>query len=337
MAKILFAGGRLDSLAFTSGTTEYNSNTGRFDTTYTDAAVYCLSSAHIWTATQVDATFTPYDLANGETGYYHWDMSLITSGSAVTVVWLADSSNQPWLALRSTTTSGTYGLFYNSGTGASPVWTQLGSSFTVTQLAIVSMDMVLVKNSAGTHSASLYYNNTLVSTGTFTAASLAVRALRGSIGPVDAYYSQIMITEGKSTIGGKVKYNRPSAAGANSGWTGAFTDVNEAVNNDATANASATAGQRQTYAMQDVTLPSAAYSIQGIWQWVRAKNDGAAPANIKLTVRISAVNYDTAANIANVGLGYSNSGTRWDTDPSTSAAWTVANWNAAEAGFLSAT
>ncbi len=335
MPKVLFAGGRLDSLIFTAGVVE-STTSSYFDATYCDAAIQTPNASAIWKAILRDTSFAPYDVVDGETVYIHCDCYHATNNNVASQIWIEDSSGYPWMALR-TVSGGVWGIYYNSGTGPSPVWTLVGSTFSVPAVTRFNLDIKFVKNSAGTHSVEFFINNTPTASGTFTQASLGFRSVRGAGYNASNAWSQIMVVEGRSTINGKVKYNRPSGVGASSAWTGAYTDVNEAVNNDSTVNSSATAGQRQTYAMQDITLPSASYSIQGIWQWVRAKNDGAAPSNIKLTIRIGGVDYDTASDISGVGVGFSASGARWDNDPSTSTAWTASNWNSAEAGFLSAT
>lgn len=337
MSQILFAGGRLDSVTAGTGVSE-DTTAGRFDSTYCDAALLCSATTALVQATLVDSTGTPTNLTSGQTGYFHFEVIPISStGSVGNWWWLTDSSGFPWLAIRSTGTGNVYTLSYNSGTGASPVWTTIGSSFTVPSATRSAIDIVLTIGSP--HTAAIYLNGSLLVTGTFTQASLTtIRTLNlqsiGSQGNACAY-SQILCTEGISTISAKIKYSRATGAGSNSAWTGAATNVNEAVNSDATIDQATSAGLRQTYAMGDVTVPSG-YAIKSVFYWVRAKNDGSTPANIKASLRSGATNFDGASNLAGIGIGFAPLLQRYDTDPATSAAWTQTGWNAAEAGYLSA-
>jgi hypothetical protein len=339
MSSVLFAGGRLDSVTI-SGTATEVTTAGSFDSTYCDASLNVTTVSSIL-ATFRDTSSAATDLTTGQTGYLHCEVYFNTANfsSANTIISYEDSSGFPWLALRCTGTTNTVGLYYNSGTGASPVWTQVGSGVF---LVVLSTRYVIdIKVTIGSpHSAELSINNSLISSGTFTQASFTTarggRFANAGTGTPQTFYSQIMATEGRSTINGKVKYSRATGAGTNSGWTGAFGNVNEAVNSDATIDSTTTAAVRQTYAMGDVTVP-AGYAIVSVFHALRAKNDGTAPANIKSSIRSGTTNYDAASNLTGIGTSFGPLIQRYDTDPNTSSSWTQTTWNAAEAGYLSAT
>jgi hypothetical protein len=342
MPSVLFAGGRLDSLIIVAGAPTEVTTAGSFDATYCDASVLHagVSGVAVTQATFLDASNSPVNLTSGQTGYVHFEHygNLSASTAGTNLMMLVDSSGQPWLALRGILAVGAVGLFYNSGTGASPVWTQIGASTFTTGGARYAHDIKITLGSP--HAVEWSVGGSLVQSGTFTQASLTT--LRGAqftniySGTGNSYYSQILCAEGRSTVNGKVKYSRATAAGGNSGWTGAYTDVNEAINSDTSFNSATSAGLRQTYAMGDVTVP-VGYSIQTVMQFLRAKNDGAVPANIKSSVRQSTTNYDYASNMSGIGTSFAPLCARYDADPSTSAAWTQSGFNSAEFGFLSVT
>lgn len=344
MPSVMFCGGRLDSLTVVGGSPVEVTTAGTFDSSYADSSVRCVGTTDIIQATFLDASNTPVDLTTGQTGFIHWEQHHDQdSGSYVGAnqngVVLVNSAGQPWVAIRSSAAGGPFGLYYNSGTGASPVWTQVGTT-TFVQVINTRYTYDLKITLGSPHTIELSRGGSVViAATTFTQAALtALRGWRASsyfaaVG-VNAFYSQIMATEGRSTVGGKVKYSRATAAGGNTGWTGAYTNVNEAVNSDVTIDTAATAALRQTYAMGDVTVPSG-YSIATVMHFLRAKNDGAAPANIKSAVRQSVTNYDYASNMPGIGTSFAPLAARYDTDPATAAAWTQSGFNSAEFGYLS--
>lgn len=336
MPQVLFAGGRLDSLSIIGGSPADSTTANSFDSAYSDSSAYCPAVTDIIQATQVNASGAALDLSGTQTGWYH---TVLYSGGAPAAnnmpMFLVDSAGFPWVAIRCPNTT-QIALYYNSGTGASPVWTQIGTiAYGITNYVRVEIDLRLTLGSP--HTVELYVNRSLLTSGTFTQAALtAIRGMRLSTIGGATYFSQILMTEGVPTIGAKIKSCRATAAGANTGWTGAYTDVNEPVNSDTTVNTATTAGLRQTYPITALSIPTG-YTINTVMHVFRAKNDGTAPVNIKSAVRRAAVNYDNASNVSGLGLGFSPILTRYDTDPSTAAAWTQANFNAAEFGYLSVT
>jgi hypothetical protein len=342
MPSVLFAGGRLDSLTVINGAPSEITTAGTFDATYCDASVQCAGIADVIQATFVDASNNPVNLTSGQTGYVHWEVTQNQTGGSYgtagqNLAWLVDSSGQPWIAVQLVAGASSYGLFYNSGTGGSPVWTQIGSSFSYVNDTRYTYDLKITIGSP--HTVELSRNGSAIASGTFTQAGLTtLRGWRGSglFGIIlnNCRFSQILATEGRSSINAKVKYIRATGAGGNTGWTGAAGNVNEAVGSDATIDVALTAGLRQTYVMSDVTVPSG-YVIGTVMHFLRAKHDGASPVNIKSVVRISSTDYDYASNMPSVGTSYSPCLARYDTDPATGVVWTQAGFNAAELGYLS--
>lgn len=334
MAKYLGIGGRLDSVVGAGSLAESTAG-GTFDSTYADCSLLCDTSAKIWTMTFLDDAGSPINLASGETGYFHCELFQSASvGLSALIWWLEDSSGYPWLAIRQSGTN-IHGLYYNSGTGPSPTWTQIGASQTLAASTRIPMDLKITIGSP--HSAEWSISSNAVVTGTFTQASLtSLRTMRGASASSNAthYFSQLLATEGISTVGAKVKYSRPTANGNSTAWAGVYTDVNEAVNSDASLNSSTTPGDKETHAMSDVTVP-AGLVIGAVEHCMRGKHDGASPTNIKSVIRSGGTDY-SSASLVGIGTSFAPLRRRLLTDPSTAAAWTQAGWNAAEAGYESA-
>lgn len=337
-AEVLFLGGKQDSFEVGGGTPVDITSGSNFNATWADSALRCSNSAAFVYAnfcTETVGVLSATTVVTGETLWFHCEMYVEALLSAtVNTIEFLDGSNQPWLALRKVTTD--WGLYYNSGTGGSPTWTLIGSLYALGSNSLHQLDIRLTLGSP--HTAELYVSGVLVRSGTFTQASLTTLSkikLSGGSGTNPACeWSQVAITRDIPLPGARVKYFRPTANGANTAWSGVFTDVNEAVANDTTVATSASAGQKESHAMGDVTL-SAGVKLKCIFHWMRAKNDGVSPVNIKSLLRISATDYSTG-NLSGVGTGFSNVGARYPLNPATAAEWTDTAWNATEAGFESA-
>jgi hypothetical protein len=342
--EVLFAGGRRDSLLVTGGSPVEVTTSGRFDSTFADSAILLqpTDSVQHGLFTQTGGVLSSDTVVEGETLFVHFEQfnASAASGSAsINLVDFRDSSGFPWLAVRGAGTPDTYVFVFNSGTGASPVWTAIGANFTLTRSALLELDIVLTLGSP--HTATLYVGRSILRTGTFTQALLTnIAAIRygspanSGTAANNTHISQMMATRGISTLGAKVRYSRATGAGANTGWSGTHTAVNEAVGSDATLQNAATAGLISTHAMGDVTV-SAGFEIKSVFHWLRAKNDGTSPNNIRSVLRSSGVDYATG-NLSGMGLGYGPVGARYDTDPLGNN-WTQSVWNAIEAGYESAT
>lgn len=337
MSQILFVGGGLDSV---TGSVLSENAGGFHDTTY---APSCLLSGvgGFFDAVCLDASLAAVSIVGGQTWYGHVGFNFTNPYSTGDPMLQArDSAGNPWVAIRSNGGSPTFGLYYNSGTSGAPVWTQLGANFTMAQNTgpFQRLDLKIAIGATGNHVATLYNKEVQVATGAFTQASFTnVRSMRG-LSPTggSAEFWEILMTEGFATVGARVGYSLPNAIGTNSGWTGVFGNVGEAVNDDSTVNSAVTAGLKTTYNMGNITVP-ANFVIRAVFQWMRGKNDGSAPANIKAVARSAGTDYPGAANVPGIAVAFGPLPARYDVDPATGNGWTETNFNLAEFGFLSVT
>lgn len=339
MTEVLFAGGRLDSVRISGSVTDSTTSTYR-DTSYTDAALAFTGNPSIFADffTQSGGVLSPETVVAGEDLYVHWEMghsgTNYTTGASLITIY--DSSGYPWLRVRCATTNNVPRIQYNSGTGPSPVWTSIGAGTGLLTSSRKAYDLKVTLGSP--HSVEFSVAGSLVDSGTFSQASFtnaAYALLSSDINSGTVFISQILCTEGISTIGAKVHTRRATGAGTNTAWSGAYTDVNEAVGSDASVQSSTSAGQKETHAIDDVSL-SAGQEIAAVFHWLRAKNDGVAPTNIKSVVRSGGTDYATA-DLSGIGTSYGPVGARYDGDPDTGSNWTQGGFNAAEFGFESAT
>lgn len=343
---MLFYGGRTDSIAVVSGTWTETTAGSRFDGSWADAALEPGSNTSTFDCVFLDDTEAAFNVTAGHTLYTHLeifsDSSAYTDDTTAPFLELRDSSDHPWLRLRFI--AGAFVAYYNSGTGGAPVWTAIsgGATSAPSWNARYAIDFMVTVDASGNHTVAQAINGTLsysvvcpTMAGLTNIAKVRVGAIHVNPGADPVAFSQLLMTQDISTIGAHVKTIRASGAGTNTGWTGAYTDVNEAVTNDATFNQATSSALKQSYAMADIAVPSG-YLIKGVRHCFRVRNDGAnAPLNVQSLCRSAGTDYATG-NLSGVGATYGPVSKRYATDPATSAAWTQSGVNAVELGFVSA-
>lgn len=130
------------------------------------------------------------------------------------------------------------------------------------------------------------------------------------------WWSQVM-ADTESTIGHRLFTIPPASTGANTAWTGTYTEVDEIAYSDADFINSGTANQVETFGISAPTLTG--YVVQSVTVAARAKTDGSGPANIQLVLRSSSTDYVSSSKALDTGYGpFQNI---WETNPATSAAW----------------
>lgn len=345
--EVLFVGGRRETISILSGNVTQTTDTARFDTVYSDCALLMGNSnarfkADFYTETSNVLSKVIINTP-GTRIFVHFVLSYGASAfqPAGPIFRLVDTDGFEWFSIRgsgsgiSSTTS--FGIFWNSGTGAVPVWTEIGTSSPIT----TSLEAWDVEFTLGTpHSVNVYRNGSIWKSGIFTQAAftnidhVAFSSPSTVGGQPNTAFSQIMVTDNVSTVGSFVRTARATGIGANVGFTGNHTSVNEVVVNDLTIQSATVAGLRTTHAMSNVTVPSG-LEIRAVFHWLRAKNDGVAPNNLRSVLRSGGIDYVTP-NMPLLNIGYSPVGARYNVDP-LGTNWTETEWNNIEAGYESAT
>lgn len=341
---ILFAGGRLESLVTIAGAPADVRDTYQgnpvWDPNYSDAALQC-ASAGVVGVNLYDGGMAETSVGPGHTFWFH--SAYFSAGMhGYAFLYLYSLTGAQVLRLFSDG-NGNFVLQANTGTAGSPVWTDVGSpaAAVFSSSAISRMDLEVQMPGSGEYVATLYLNESATAaSGSFTpgtdAGQPAIAQVQLNDAGQDLYYSQILATSDQSTVGAHVKTCRATAAGNYQQWTGGYTNVNEPLDNDSTADQATAAGLKQTYPMGNVTVPTG-YAIASVFHWLRAKNDGGAPENIESACIIGGSEYESG-NLGGIGVGYGPVGARYDTNPNTSATWTEAEWNTpVQLGYVSET
>lgn len=225
-------------------------------------------------------------------------------------------------AFRLNWNSGSLQMYYLS---APATWTAIGSPVTVTNYAQEEIDIKVVPGGSG--SAELYVGGTRRASGSAAMTQFAnLRYARVKPDTGQSYSSQFIIAD-EPTVGLRVLTCPATGVGDNNDGTGAYSDINEAVFNDAnyvtlTANA-----QVKTF---DHSTDFTGYDVLALGVAARLKCGATGPQNAQL-VMDSSTNFVSSTKALN--NGYSNIFAAWATDPNTSAAWAAANASATKYGL----
>jgi hypothetical protein len=159
MSRILFVGGGLDSFTGVSIT----EITGFNDTTYAPSALDITNGQASWGIATchdpVSMAISPVAAGNTWYGHFSWNFTN-PYANGNNQCFVNDSAGFPWVAIRCNGGSPNFGLYYNSGTGAAPVWTQIGVNFAMPQntAPYQRLDIVIGIDPAGTNHIVTLYN-----------------------------------------------------------------------------------------------------------------------------------------------------------------------------------
>jgi hypothetical protein len=334
MPKLLFNGTRADCVEVLSGTiTDSNSylSSGHVDAGINVGSGVCKGQL---TDPASAPLMVPYAVEAGHFFCFHAYVAIdyFVGGT----LRFFDSSGYPWLSYDF---GGQWS--YNSGTGAAPVWTNVGDNTYGSigfQRNTAIMDMRLDINAEGNHTLAMAANSTQVQIPATFLQPLMTNISYWTLTAVNgtAVWSEILCTEDVSTIGAYVLGSRAVAPGTHADWSGSYTDVNETITNDATYNTATAENQIQTYQMGEVTIPAGS-TIMGVMHYVRAQSDGVDPTTICAVMRTAAGVDQVTPNLGALPIGFAPLGVRYNVNPDTGLPFVQADWdNPIELGYKSA-
>lgn len=170
------------------------------------------------------------------------------------------------------------------------------------------------------------------------ADGMSILALRGSQNNVGAsaygiVWSEVIVAD-ENTLDWRLAELIPTGAGANSGWAGAYTDVDEITlpsTGDLDMITAAANDLKSTYVMGDISGSISGMSIVAVGVVARARKGTTGPQHVRGVVRISGTDYETADVSPEIALAPTFM--VWDTNPATSGAWAISAVNGAEFGM----
>lgn len=202
--------------------------------------------------------------------------------------------------------------------------------------SIYKFDLQITGNSGLTScTLTAYVNGTQVA----TVSSVDLSALFATLdcyvlGDAGGYCvtSEFIVADGDTRTFSAVT-NAPVAAGSANNWNGAYTDISETTNSDATVNYVNTTGQSVQYNVTD--LPSGTFAVKAVSIASRMQTSGSnVPTGVKLGLLIGGTEYlDSAHTLSGTPATYERLMT---VSPATSAAFSLSEVNAMQLDHQSA-
>jgi hypothetical protein len=145
-------------------------------------------------------------------------------------------------------------------------------------------------------------------------------------------FSEMVATDGESTIGWRVAALKPNGNGANTDWSGDYNDIVTA--GDGTMISDATVGDKENWTLSAYAGASSPASIRGLVTKYMASKGTTGPQNIEPIVRLSSTDYfKSPVSPDNIKAIYAD----WTVNPATSAAWATSDLTSIQVGVRSAT
>lgn len=310
----------------------HSATTNHIDTNYVDTGVSC------YAGTFSDHPFwTEHAAANSNGVYWCHFRFLHTSANYFAAdghMMAFDDANGNQLGMldiqdgkvraRATGDTTTYGALVSYGTNS-----------------LKTFDVSIDLSVANTITVTLYFDGVAVSTATAANTSGKTGCAKtiwthndmGNTGGT-AYYSEFLITSDISTIGKRVALLRSNTAGTYAEWDGNLASVSDG--DDATLLMSNTAGHRFSY--NPTAFAGAATTIVAVAlkSTIERPTGPNGPTGIMDLMRIGGADHTGTPHVPTPGAGLQKFMEVFETNPATSAAWTVAEINATEYGFQSA-
>lgn len=312
-----FAGNSLAALFRTSTAVVEVTTAGRFDPLYTNLAISIPPNGEYAQTPLLPSAATGTSWIRLD--YYH---VAPTATVAPSMLQLMSGTTQ---VFRFSETSGNaFQPQYWNGSA----WVNTGASFTLVTGTLYAIAIKIIHNS----SFECYVSGTLVSSGSgWTGGSTSSNNIRfyGGSNTSSTFLSQAMWADYDIRDSKLMAAALNGNSAANTGGTGTYTDINETVLNEATAESITTAGNRMGQTKAAITVPGG-YNIKGMVITARGRVSGAI-TNGKLGIRSGGVNY-SSANVDFNG-GYEPRCYISAVDPNTGTDFTQAGFNNAEPFF----
>lgn len=314
-----FAGNSLAAFFRTHTSIGEDTTAGTFDSTYVGNSVLIaagLTADYIESA-PFSATGTVWlrtDMFNGAGGVANNNGPMLingTGGSAVGIFRLAQTGN----------------AIYTPQMWNGSAWVTATGGTTQT-LAVSNRHTIAIKVVLNS-SWELYVAGTLVQSGTLTSATTctAFRGYNNATNGTGTRYSQVMVADYDIRDAHLMPATLNGNSATNTGGTGAYTDVNETVLDESTAEIITTVGNKMGQTKASITVP-AGLGVSAMVINARGRVSGGTVTDGKLGIRSGGSNYSSTGRGYNGG--YEPRGYIVDSDPNGSIAWTQTSFNNAE-------
>ena len=305
---------------------------GRFDSAYVDGCVRITAPG---TSSQPVSFGHDVDLSGESLVSVHFDLWMPrTNSSGSDGEWGRWSAPNGQLMVYLDVSNGAFGVrCYNAAGGfTSSAFSWFPPSNTLTTIDIVYED------NGTTCTATLYADGVQQITVSQAASGAAIMptVMQMTHNDMTLYtyeeiaYSQVIFAHGETTLGMKMERLDADSIGTHTDMSSTITEIND--DDRGTGWSSGTNTDKNSYNLPTYTVPVGRliHSLN-LQSTVRIGTIG--PVNIRPFVRISSVDYDSAADYTPPTHQFGKHNASFTVDPSTTVAWTAAGVGGAEVGF----
>lgn len=305
-----FAGNTLAAFFRTNSAIVETTSSGKFDSTFVPSAITL-------------PLYTDYaeTYAFSATGTVWFHFEFYTPGNQSTVSPIIYGLNGVNSVFRLTLDVSTAQFQYWNGSA----WTNTGTTFALSTAVLYRFDIKVALNSGF----ELYTGGTLRTSGSgWSGGATTVTSARFSTPSTNStsYVSQVMVADFDTRDSRYYQISADGNSASNNGGTGTYTDINETVLDETTAEVVSVAGNKMGQTWANITLPSG-YIVGAVCMGARGRIAGTITDG-KLGIRSGGSNYSSSGKAYTTG--YEPRGRIDETDPATSANWTQSGVNAVE-------
>lgn len=292
---IILAGGELDVLnPVSGGTLEVTTPAGSFNSSRSRCSI------RMGTASGAGTGFVTPNFTGVNELWVHWvDYYAVINASLNAGIFIAFRNSVGQDLFRINKPSGFAPLqasFWNGST-----FVNNGTTFALTFPLLYEFDLRI---NFATGIWELYSSKTLVASGSgmAIAGGLPQNIYMENVAQATNYrYCSQFILADEDTRNMSLTTIPANGNGANTAWTGVFTDINEIALNDATFIESVTAGQLETFTVATPSLGSV--NIKAVVLGCRASRAAVGPQNIEGITRVAGTDYFTPQFSPGLALG----------------------------------
>lgn len=310
---ILYSASELE--AFNRSSTNVGELTlaGSFDATYAREAVRAGNGTSTADFAETPL-FTPFT-----TGWIHFERYQSAGGVVGgTALEVQNSAATPVFRLQHVVGTALQPQYWSGS-----AWTNLGAAIALSNTTRHVFDVKLIAGAAGSYE--VWLNGILVGSGSGMAAAVTNFAKAkfyntnpGATAGNSPHISQLVIAD-TSTISWKAQSKPATSNGTDVDGTGGFTEISEAVLDDAAILTLANAGQHSSVKSAARAVP-VNYVVKGLTVTARAKCGATGPTQMKFYVTIGGTRYySPAITLTTTFAPYQYT---WELDPSTGTTWT---------------
>lgn len=302
----------------TSAGVKEDTTAGRFDSTYVSSAIFIPNVADY---AQIKAPFLDGSTSLTGVFYLRFDLWGQNTTNNTLLMMLSGGANAYRLI---NSTGGPQIQYWNSGTAA---WVNWGAAFIMSGGALQTGMLKLTPNVGF----EMYVGGTLVASSavvpTNGAAAVDEFRLQASAAAGNTWWSQVMCADYDIRDAHLAAAPLNGNSATNTGGTGSYTDINETVLDESTAEIIATAGNKMGQTHSAITVGSG-LGIAAVILNARGRVSGGAVSDGKLGIKSGGSN--SSSTVRSYNGGYEPRSAIFTTNPATGGAWNQTTFNNAE-------